>query len=387
MIASLIIFLILNQTPTQAAFDCSKVKPSKELYEYIKNNYHFWNVSKEVDQLSACDKSKPPLMSEAQAKVFRDTGIMVEARYLIAKARADAKMRETKASSPQNKYIDPDQCSSVDLRNHFGPVRDQGEIGWCYAFATADFIGYKIGVDVSAVDLAINYLAEKQRSTAPSDDGKGGSLLGLIDQVNRIGICKESDSPSNLFSNSDGNEWFRSVLKNTWDESWLGQLFNQCVGSESSSSCQGEHDKLDQQGLPGQKTWPESSLYGQNSKKCKDKKLRVHLPEPKCYYKVSGDDNFQSLVIDKELTAKIAKPIYLSYHNSFLMIKSPDNDAHDSLIVGRRLNAGVCEYLIRDSYGPDCKQRNSKFKCENGNIWIPKELLFQHVKKICVYGD
>ncbi|MBL7542656.1 MAG: hypothetical protein JNL11_02520 [Bdellovibrionaceae bacterium] len=47
---------------------------------------------------------------------------------------------------------------ATDLRNQaLGEVRDQDSIGWCYAFAGADLLTYKLGRKVSAVDLAMNY--------------------------------------------------------------------------------------------------------------------------------------------------------------------------------------------------------------------------------------
>ena len=52
------------------------------------------------------------------------------------------------------------ECSSVDLRNEtLGPIRNQGEISWCYAFTAADVLQHTFGLNeiISPADLAISY--------------------------------------------------------------------------------------------------------------------------------------------------------------------------------------------------------------------------------------
>jgi hypothetical protein len=53
-----------------------------------------------------------------------------------------------------------------------------------------------------------------------------------------------------------------------------------------------------------------------------------------------------------------------------------ESGAHASVIVGRRKNPETkkCEYLVRDSYGPNCKDANGQDRyglpCENGSVWV-----------------
>ncbi|MGZ3727001.1 MAG: hypothetical protein ACXWQQ_14445 [Pseudobdellovibrio sp.] len=49
-------------------------------------------------------------------------------------------------------------CASVDLRASMGPARDQGITMWCYAHSAADLVSQKLGVRVSAFDMATTYL-------------------------------------------------------------------------------------------------------------------------------------------------------------------------------------------------------------------------------------
>jgi len=48
-------------------------------------------------------------------------------------------------------------CTAKDQRAKLPPVRDQDSIGWCYSYTAADLVSFKSGINVSAIDLAINY--------------------------------------------------------------------------------------------------------------------------------------------------------------------------------------------------------------------------------------
>lgn len=57
---------------------------------------------------------------------------------------------------------------------------------------------------------------------------------------------------------------------------------------------------------------------------------------------------------------------------------------HSALIAGRRFNPKTkeCEFLVRDSYGTNCKGAGKDFPyafpCEAGGLWIPSQKLMNH---------
>lgn len=57
---------------------------------------------------------------------------------------------------------------------------------------------------------------------------------------------------------------------------------------------------------------------------------------------------------------------------------------HASLIVGRRFNKETqkCEFLVRDSYGPNCQDSKGQDRyhrpCENGSIWVEARSLLEN---------
>lgn len=55
---------------------------------------------------------------------------------------------------------------------------------------------------------------------------------------------------------------------------------------------------------------------------------------------------------------------------------------HASLVIGTRNNGGKCEFLIRNTWGTGCGNYSKDFKCENGNIWLPEDVLKNNLYRI-----
>jgi hypothetical protein len=58
-------------------------------------------------------------------------------------------------------------CKSVDMRDKFPPIRDQGaRIGWCYAFTAADLMNEAAGISpkdpISALDVGTTFISAKK---------------------------------------------------------------------------------------------------------------------------------------------------------------------------------------------------------------------------------
>lgn len=102
------------------------------------------------------------------------------------------------------------RCQSPNVLNTLPPLRDQGEIGWCYAMVAADLISQKIGQNVSSTFLATGYNAMThgiRRDRVPADHPKpnGGFTTSLREggwvadaigyAIENQGVCLESDFP------------------------------------------------------------------------------------------------------------------------------------------------------------------------------------------------
>ncbi len=95
-----------------------------------------------------------------------------------------------------------------------GPIRDQDTMGWCYAFAAADLLSFKLGQRISAASLAIQSNADSMPSwiRIPFTGGveskmNGGNTANTISNGlgNRWlgageGLCLEKDFPRNILA-------------------------------------------------------------------------------------------------------------------------------------------------------------------------------------------
>lgn len=93
--------------------------------------------------------------------------------------------------------------ASVDLRPNFTPVRDQGEMGACSAFALVSILEYVLKrnrqPDIDLSELFVYYNARKESGSAKLD--MGSSLYDVIQTLMKDGVCLEHFfpySPDNL---------------------------------------------------------------------------------------------------------------------------------------------------------------------------------------------
>jgi hypothetical protein len=59
-----------------------------------------------------------------------------------------------------------------------------------------------------------------------------------------------------------------------------------------------------------------------------------------------------------------------------------DCGRHASIVIGSREKNGSCELLIRNSWGTSCSTYSNDFDCEQGNIWIPQDVLQNNLYRI-----
>jgi hypothetical protein len=94
--------------------------------------------------------------------------------------------------------------------------------------------------------------------------------------------------------------------------------------------------------------------------------------------------------INTLLGSRTPTPVGIGYCHESLKTTSEANcaPAHASVIIGRRFipETGNCEFLVRDSYGPNCNDTAGKPKyawpCEKGNVWIPSDKLLRSAASV-----
>lgn len=269
------------------------------------------------------------------------------------------------------------QNEAVNLEN----VRNQDGVGWCYAYAAADLLSYRLKKKISAVSLYDSGQSiQKDILTA---DGNGGDMkYAIVDYLRKKNsLCLEEDLPSSdfKFCTSVNYSKFLNSLYQSVDENSLYQ--SQCL----------EHN------LKAAFPMADYSVLKNYTARFGSKNLVEYLYDLQC-----KKQSFKGYSISpvNQLLPRFSKEIVLKNINTLLekgeivglatewskLVESNDPKkagGHASLIVGRRKSpdTGECEYLLRNSWGNSCDEMEGEgLTCDlicagqscryNGHMWV-----------------
>lgn len=326
-------------------------------------------------------------------KAWQEEGV----KNKIKSLRYEAQFKDITSSVPESLKNHPDvkkiipkgikvatdnkkSCSPVDLRSGLPPVRNQDGVGWCYAFAAADLVSYKLKQNVSAVELAFSYnnsWYDKFQKTIGKREAEfyGGDMDVAIESLKRSGgACLEKDV------RSDDNSVNRLINNLTNMSAYINGYADRC---EKEVKAIFPNEKYSDFVKIVKETNRAHVLEVLRNRSCKQRIDTSHI-------KVKNDMTFyigtgikkHMQTIDEQLSKN--NVIAMNYFSSIL--KGPDFEdlegRHTSLIVGRRLNPenGECEYLVRNSWGRACDYYPDE--CDGGNIWIPKSRVNMGMKGV-----
>lgn len=74
----------------------------------------------------------------------------------------------------------------------------------------------------------------------------------------------------------------------------------------------------------------------------------------------------------------------IGFRSAFMMDR-PGHRYHAVGIIGRKMINGKCNYLIRDSYGPGCRNDyhpEYRKRCRNGETWVEEDALIPNVATV-----
>lgn len=417
-------FSFLSASIVKAGFDCKQYS-AREVYDAVKKRYKYEDMTDHIDWLTECDRNLPKLLNKKDADEYRQVGLDAQANFLIEKARAASFYRDSKTEiNDYLKYVEknnltsnkvkngdlvkdliemnnekdftkPEDCGTVNLKDRFPPVRNQDSIGWCYAFSSADMLGFKTGYPVSAIDIAVNYTSQKkphsQRSISEGElhkDIQEGYFSEAFDIITTKGICKESDSPSEYFGENKDIADFIKSAENPFNNIYTQNSFLHAVKKKPLCSAK-EAPSLKEISKVISYSLPSNIMYNLNNSRCDNKRIKVNKDD----YKLTTLSGQRSKIVqslDEQLNKK--QPSLISYNSGFLK----NNRApalHVSLVIGRRFNQNnlKCEYLIRNSWGTDCKKYAKPYSnpenCDQGNIWVAQEVMYQNINGTGFYTN
>lgn len=306
-----------------------------------------------------------------------------------------------------------DDCGSIDVRDNmpaaikerFMTPSEQGNVGWCFAYAAADLLSQATGDSVSALYTSaayVNDLNGVERWTRHIFEGKhaiddGGSIDLSIRQMQKLGrYCPEKSIHSigylDLSFAMDGSNY---IMRSIGTDSLLQYLDNyrqnKCTGV-----CAAVLDNLITAYIPLADP-AKIKAYALANASINMDQLFFNILDQNCdsmqkFNKEFAVNSFSrgsashsdmlrlvSDHVDQALEA--GSVVGISYHAHYVTAKAPQNifsDSHASSVVARKKSGDVCYYLVRNSWGSFCDYLPGII-CEQaqGAYWVSQQKLNQ----------
>ena len=321
-------------------------------------------------------------------------------------------------------FKNPDRSteSKRTLSKLFSTPRNQGNVGWCYAFTAADMLSIEIGTPVSPMHMAalynkqeyndpsiISFLNRKATGLMREDEGElyeGGHIHDALEYSIENGrICTEAQMPFERPSRLKSGRLspINSGMMITWLNDIRDDIENKVMSfEEACSKLEGMfiNPVMNLSSFINETITAETAahiLLSQNlnnsfeefiEETCGDSQapiessLSVHSH---WNITISGRRTFLQKLND---LLNRGKPIGLEYREGHVLEHGNFNLAanHASVLLARRWNneKQVCEFKIRDSKGRNsCDIYKEGIDCNDreGTFWISDEELVQMTQK------
>jgi hypothetical protein len=348
-------------------------------------------------------------------------GFLAEKATLVFKSLSLSKQKSISRTISNSEAT---RCAQIDLSPQFGAIRDQEQLGWCYAFVAADLLGVEMGLSpkeqISAFDIGIHYYdfnaeeASLQKDLLSISEDYKKAFQGAIDRIEafnvrfkgvpleqrragylteaiaaytlRGGVCLESNFPSQ-------KEGVKNYIVSRVKEIETEALKREKAGGpiQKSDAClriESDADKF------------VSFFTSEKTKKAKRAACEVGLDavhraaDSECgklieFEKTLVPSTFSKKerpvveVVNERLDLEQSQPVGIIYNPcKFYKPKAfgdkdkrKDECIHASIVAGRRPSGkkdDSCEYLVRNSWGKKCTMWSADIqkKCVDGQFWV-----------------
>lgn len=308
----------------------------------------------------------------------------------------------------------PRQCEPLDYRSELPPAKTQGDTAFCFAYSSTELINQRLGVSVSALDIAMafyfeapsglrltraralsEYLRAHPQFEADIEHDRlrpdvevagpqpffhrleGGFERPSLLLANTRGLCLERDLPS-----EDGLERYEEVL-NTLEARALRHVGE--IGYEVAR-------------IPPHFRTLEADLFHTAWLRWTNQLCRRRPPMqplvPVEFALADSSQDFAERRARGEITRRDRARLFasldyaLTHHrvaavgldlNAYLTLtsmgRSVDDGDHSMTVVARRARGPNCEYLLRDSSGYGCDDFQGRYRhaCFEKHIWFSEE--------------
>lgn len=333
----------------------------------------------------------------------------------------------------------PEACTTIDFRDRVGPIKNQLDTPWCFAFSAADLASFASGENISPYPIALAFHGKlsKNNSKCGESISEGGYLDYPFNNSNQYGFCTEEQVASlneavtknksaihELYTIQENLIRFREVMLRDCQDipgyvsyELARNLFWQNPSLLSSDIFKNMfpssniEDIVDALVHPSLFEYPESSLAILANSKCNIKtpyKAVTSILESKEIISVdsqlnkileSGEIASLGVNLTPFISAQNVKSFYLSQeiNDYYAQQKICEQEEryqrreflHAFTLVGRQYDPQrkTCEYIIKNSWGTDCNEKSSiipKLKCKDGYLFLTKNEIAQMIKSITV---
>jgi hypothetical protein len=309
-------------------------------------------------------------------------------------------------------------CRSKDISEKLGPIRDQGDSQFCYAFAAADLLTEAASIappnQVSAFQIAAGYinlskeqLKEAKVSVSVSilnaqqnwkynygdlfsgvtikDRVRGAPAIAMTQALNSKKLCLEKEVPSQGLPGDD-RFLFRMIDKLTAEPAGTANCpYNSSDLRWTNSSIQGLVDAIYDEQAYRVKQYTDRAcanpiippLLNVHRKSY----VRNHFENGEISKSFDPDDEIRS---DLSTLLCRGRPVAIDFDGCAAWDCAEGvQTAHTATIVGVKVtDDGNTQFKIRDSYGPNCKRLKPELKCQNGHYWIDSRSLGKVITSI-----
>lgn len=267
------------------------------------------------------------------------------------------------------------RCAPVNLRSTLGPVRNQDDLYWCYAFTAADMVSQALrqeksglvgltadGVlrdDVSALHVTGSHQLRKRQNLLDHQKQGGNIAEAARSAIARGRLCRESELSSQGGTRNPELVRLQEASQRSRSAENRSQM-NQRLSEELiQSRCRAA--EMDMQVLSfGSDT--RASEYARNDSVSENRKLRQEMDKALDQGRMAG----------------------IGFRSAFMMDR-PGHRYHAVGIIGRKMINGKCNYLVRDSYGPGCRSDyhpEYRKRCQNGETWVEEDALVKNIATV-----
>lgn len=287
------------------------------------------------------------------------------------------------------------ECKNVDLRDSsvVGPVRNQGSLGWCFAYAAADLYGHALKKRISPIDIALSYYQDNPNYSRADENMMTSYRAGrqdyVFNTVLRHGVCLDNkvsafrqDAPeriieierlSNRISELTGNtSERRSQIVRLVQSNF--HLLNGIFPTSNYSTLRDAFLDLDARKAP---------LVSLVDNICGNRIPIDHLRMRGGAF--TPDSSVNQI---RRIVGNAKRPVLIGYNAALLRNPNLTDTRmnHISTIMGTRVFRGKCQYLLKNSWGGNDSSYHwplrTVWASDNGHTWIPESLVRKMAKEV-----